>query len=289
MLKDIPLVNLMETSRYPFRIEKIVFKNHYDPDKLHRHHYHEIFFFEKGGGMHLLDFEHIPIKDRSVHLLLPGQAHQLARAPEANGFVLMFKPDFFHLNSENIDFINSITYLYNGSEYTHTVVNETKFGEFLMLLDNIEREYFSDNGNKAQVLQSYLNIIIFKVKEVLEKSGKTPEYNRQDLSLLYDFKQLLENEFIRNRSVADYCEKLKSSYKQLNKVTHNYTGKNPAEIIADRLLLEAKRLLLHTRMSIKEIAYELSFEDPSHFSKFIKNTSGESPAELREVLGKIYL
>lgn len=288
MTTDIPTLNLMEKSTVPFRIDTIVFQNHYNPDNLHRHNYHEIFFFEKGGGTHYLDFDKIIIEDFSIHLLLPGQAHQLARTPRSNGYVLMFEPEFFHLSSENTDFINSVTYLYNGSEHTHASIGREKYNEFKTLLETIEKEYNSSEKFRAQLLQSYLNIVVLKVKQALNTNDFHSQNNLLEFKLMIDFKQLIEKEFNYNRSVANFCDQLQVSYKLLNKISKNHTGKNPAELIAERLLMEAKRLLLHTRLSIKEIAYKLNYDDPSHFSKFIKNTSGKSPAELREELVKIY-
>ena len=98
------------------------------------------------------------------------------------------------------------------------------------------------------------------------------------------FKLLVEKYFIEIRSVNDYAKKLNVSTKHLSEVVSKTFGRSPLQIIHDILLLEAKGQLYSTEKSVSEIAYDLKFDDPSHFAQFIKSRTGLSPQKLRKKL-----
>ncbi|QQR95497.1 MAG: AraC family transcriptional regulator [Bacteroidota bacterium] len=98
------------------------------------------------------------------------------------------------------------------------------------------------------------------------------------------FKLLVEKHFKTYRTVNEYANKLNVSSKHLSEVVSNTLGRSPLQIIHDILLLEAKVQLGSTNKSVSEIAYYLKFDDPSHFTHFIKRRTGLSPLELRKKL-----
>jgi AraC-like DNA-binding protein len=99
-----------------------------------------------------------------------------------------------------------------------------------------------------------------------------------------NFKDLLEKHFIDWKKVGDYATELNLSSDYLNNVVKATIGKTAKELIQQRTVLEAKRLGLHTNLSTKEIAYQIGFDDPSHFSKFFKNVEGASFTDFRTEL-----
>ncbi|MDQ3073368.1 MAG: helix-turn-helix transcriptional regulator [Bacteroidota bacterium] len=98
----------------------------------------------------------------------------------------------------------------------------------------------------------------------------------------------MESDFTRQQKPVTYAEHLGISEKHLNELSKTYTGKKISEVIHERLMLEAKRLLLHSALSVKEIGYFLSFEDPSYFTRFFKRKAGKSPARFRNEIRKAY-
>jgi AraC family transcriptional regulator, transcriptional activator of pobA len=96
------------------------------------------------------------------------------------------------------------------------------------------------------------------------------------------FNDLLEADFKTQKQVAYYANKIIITEKRLNQATTNIIGKTPKEIIDARVLLEAKRILAHTNESIKEIAYQLGFEEPTNFIKYFKKHTAFTPTEFRE-------
>ncbi|MBK5284203.1 MAG: helix-turn-helix domain-containing protein [Bacteroidia bacterium] len=93
---------------------------------------------------------------------------------------------------------------------------------------------------------------------------------------------LVENNFRQKKSVSEYSEMLNISAGHLNDTVQHETGKTASEIIYERIILEAKRLLYHSAKSVKEIAYELLYDDPSHFNRFFKTHTGRTPEQFRK-------
>jgi AraC-like DNA-binding protein len=96
------------------------------------------------------------------------------------------------------------------------------------------------------------------------------------------FKDLLEINFKTQKQVSFYAKELIITEKRLNQATSKVFGKTPKHIIDDRIILEAKRILVHTNESIKEVAYNLGFEEPTNFIKYFKKHSSVTPTEFRE-------
>jgi AraC-like DNA-binding protein len=97
-----------------------------------------------------------------------------------------------------------------------------------------------------------------------------------------NFTTLIERNFKQTQKVNDYCDQLYLTYNTLARYTQNYCGKSPKEIIAERVTLEAKRLLVTSAMPIKEIAYTLGFDEPTNLVKYFKKQTGFTPATFRE-------
>lgn len=103
--------------------------------------------------------------------------------------------------------------------------------------------------------------------------------------ILRDFNSLVAAQYARWHKVSDYADEIRISPKRLSQTIKSLTGKPAKAVIQDRLLLEAKRLLLHTELSVKEIAYQLGFEEPLHFSSFFKKKAGVSLSAFRNTKG----
>ena len=104
---------------------------------------------------------------------------------------------------------------------------------------------------------------------------------KSELDIIREFNYLVESHFKTKHTVQEYAEILNKSAKTLANLFHKFSTITPLQIIQQRRLLEARRLLKYTDKSIKEIAYELEFEDIQTFSRFFKNHEQISPSEYR--------
>ena len=273
----------------PFDLLSLEQRESYDTSIPHRHNYYEIFLFIKGGGVHEIDFEIFPIESGSVHFVSPGQVHLVKRALDSYGSVIFFSRDFYYLNLPDKNILYELPFLNNNTSEPILNLNEEEFQVFNQLLENIEKEYKSDNEVKESIIRSYLHILLLKSKSFFDQLKGGPEFKDNPSSkLVYDFKILVEKNYRSLHFVKDYADMLSTTPEQLNDETKKVTGKTASDLISDRIILETKRLLLYSESTNKEIAYFLNYDDPSHFSKFFKNKLGISPSEFRDNLQEKY-
>lgn len=267
-------------SSEPFRIITLQTRTDYDTSVPHRHNYYEIFLFEKGGGIHEIDFNTFSIKDKSIHFVSPGQVHKVKREPDSCGYIILFSRDFFYANNRDKNSLFEIPFLNNN--YIEPIINfnATDYQRIVSLVREMDLEYKERQDYAKDAIQSYLNLLLLNCKRLFNDTiGETEMHN----DTFQNFRRLLENEFDKNHQVGDYASKLGVSDKQLSIITKDAVGKKALEMIHNRIMLEAKRLLKYSDHSIKEIAFFLNFDDPSHFGKFFKAKEGLTPSEFRSM------
>jgi len=291
MSEQIPLHDFSkdDASSTPFDLLLLEQKESYDTSVPHRHNYYEIFLFIEGGGTHEIDFETFPIESKSLHFVSPGQVHLVKRALDSYGYVVLFSRDFYYLNLPNKNILYELPFLNNNNSEPILNLNEAGFQVFNQLVENIKKEYESENDLKESVIQSYLNILLIKSKSFFDQlKGDANSKDNPSSKLVYDFRILVEKNYRNLHLVKEYANLLATTPEHLNDETRKITGKTASDLISDRIVLETKRLLLYSELSNKEIAYFLNYDDPSYFSRFFKNKLGLSPSEFRDNLQKKY-
>ena len=247
--------------------------NDYDFSEPHRHDYYELFFFQKGGGQHEIDFVPFEIKAGSFQLVVPGQVHQMKRAPGSMGFVLLFANEAVVQSKQVLDFL-----LDHGSQ---SVEESNPFCTFSEedagIIEHIILDAWNNKSKQAvEILQHTLIGLCLRMKEII---GTNPGSNS---STYGQFRRLLVADFREMRSVSAYADQLNLTPKALNEAVKKQSGGTASEHIYKQIILEAKRLLL-LGSSVKEVAFSLQFDDPGHFSKFFKKQVGSSPADFGNV------
>ncbi len=150
---------------------------------------------------------------------------------------------------------------------------------------DIIKEYERFSPEKDYLLRNYIHILLLRVREIYRPHAKKlSETATRSMRISSEFKRLVEKNFIEIREVGKYADMLHITAKHLSEVVKEHTGKSPKEIINDMLLLESKVLMGSTDLNITEIAHRLQFGDQAHFSHFIKQHTGCSPAALRKKL-----
>ncbi len=270
MQKDIPSYYLFNKNTN-VNIEHVDYENHYDYTKPHRHYYFELLFFKTGGGSQLIDFNNYELKKNGIYLICPGQIHLMKRQSSANGLIVQFTNEF--LMAKNIP--------WNLLFQTQFLEDGKLFDECISLVHLMEYEMENNSSSfKDEIVSDFLKIILLKLfgdtKSKVESDGK-----------LLEFVTLLENKFKEWTEVSDYLSEMNTTSKKLNALTKKHLGKTALNIIHDRILLEAKRVMFMNKdMALKEIAYDLNFDSQASFSNFIKKKTGLYPTGLQKELLK---
>ncbi len=249
----------------------------------HIHEFYQIIWFRHGKGNHRVDFTDYPVTDNTIFFVAPGQIHAFDGTGNYEGVIILFNASFFadEESSESIFLKYNVFNAYDSSPY-YKVGNE-EAERLMFLVNEMNREYTLTGAFAHKDYMQYL-LRLFLVR--VQRSGERKEEAKLYVSNIANrtfvrFRQLLEQNFHNVHTVQEYADMLNISARTLTKYVSQSAHSSPLQIINDRIVLEAKRLLQHTSLNIKEIGYSLGFEDPSYFAKFFKRQEGIMPSEFR--------
>lgn len=282
--KDIKVYRLAD-DEYPsrfFKLEKM--EDHYDDvngmvDEPHSHDFYTVIWIKEGKGRHIIDFTSYNLGKNHIFFLTPGQVHQVATENRPKGWVLSFSVDFLILNNIPLSFIENINLFQPYNESPPLKITEELANRLQQLLEEMI-PYFEnqlDFRNEALGAQLRLFLIYCNAQCDLPQPLESTES-----CVLVDFRKEVEKNFKNNHKVGEYADRLSITPKYLNEVIKGSLGYTAKEFILDRIVIEAKRLLIHSDMTSKQIAYELGFKEAVHFSTFFKKATGLAPIEFKE-------
>jgi len=250
-------------------------------DQPHRHDYFTVMLVEKAGGVHHIDFTDYPLGERQVFFISPGQVHQLVTEDRPQGWVVTFSADFLASNAIPQTFIYNLNLFRFFGESPPLDVNATTWSRLERTARDMEACLPGELVYRNRALGALLQLLLIYCNNSCTLDSRQFDEQDTQVCLLRDFKQQVEVQFRQWHKVADYASDISISPKHLSETVRNLTGKTAKAHIQDRLVLEAKRLLSHTDKTAKEIAFELGFTEPLHFSSFFKKQTGQSPTAFR--------
>lgn len=235
---------------------------------LHRHDFYVLGLCLEGGSTHMLDFEQVTIKAGEILMIIPGQVHQAMDIDGygRNGYLIAFTADF--LLPMQVTLPNYVT--------GPVTLSTDDLQQVTLIFKQLQKEYIERSPQYVAMLQHYLALLI-----TLFHRHAAP-YTQSGPPLLTRYRELLATHFIEWTKPAQYANAMHVSADHLNEVVKQHTGQTLSSHITERRILEAKRLLLHARESIKEIAWHLQFNEVSYFNRFFKQHTGYTPAVFRE-------
>lgn len=256
-------------------------------DLPHRHDYYTILWATNACGDHYIDYQHFLIKPNRIFFVNPGQVHQVITFDRPEGFVIMFTPEYLQQNMISTEFLTNLG-LFSDSAATPPLIVDTKGqNKLLQIVKDLRNAFIGQTPFRNEQLSSYLKLFLIECNNYAPVPSDSNTQGLQSGKLIINkFKSEVELHFTDWHKVNLYAEALHISADYLNSVVKATIGKTAKEFIQHRICLEAKRLGVHTQLSSKEIAFELGFEDPSHFSKFFKSIEGKSFSDFRNSLAE---
>lgn len=247
----------------------------------HRADFYHILLIHKGSGSHLVDFKPVKLKADSILFINKNKVHFFDPSGKIEGDLILFTDNFFCRNDADTKFLRSTILFHDLLD--NAPLKADKIKNLLSdLLTMIKRELLhQDKEFHADILQNHLHTFLMLADREKRRQGFQEIAKGADLDYTLLFNDLLDQHFTTVKSVKIYADKIHISEKRLSKATASVLGKSPKEIINDRVLLEAKRLLVHTNHSIKEIGFQLGFAEPTNFIKYFKLQTSSTPTEFR--------
>lgn len=264
-------------------LEKLISINKFGLVTPHRTNFYHIFLFENCSPTHFVDFEPIKIQPYTLLFIDKDRVHQFDPVSRYEGRVLIFTDDFFCTTETDTKFLRSSILFNDLTDKATLTLTKKELERFKILCDNITEEVRLPTDNSKHILlRNLLQNFLLLAEREKRKQGFSEFKKGADLDYTLLFRDLLETHFAKLKAVSRYASQLFISEKRLGQATAKILGKTPKEIINDRVLLEAKRLLVHSNASIKEIGQELGFEDPAYFVRYFRKNTGTTPLEFRE-------
>ncbi len=248
----------------------------------HRASFYLIFWFKKGTPVHTIDFHPIkPLPDS--FLFVRKDAVQIF--DQQNTFessTLLFTDTFFCENESDHRFLQSSP-LFNDFVGDQGPVLIIATEELQTIWQGMQAEgQHQVDPFHAALLRKYLYSFMLLSEREHFKQWKSTRLQGVNFELFLNFNNLLEQNFRTEKSIGFYAEKLSISLKVLTNITQLMVGKTPKQLIDERIVLEAKRLLVHSYNPVKAIGFFLGFDEPTNFNKFFRKHCGQTPAVFRD-------
>lgn len=265
------------------KMEDIYEQTQGQPDEPHRHTYYIVLLVKKANGTHIIDFNEFNLSDNQVYFISPGQVHQIIEKDQSFGWALTFSPQFMMSNGIERSFIEDL-HLFQDFGYTPPLeLPDEEMKSLYQLAEDIYTFNHSDKKFKYQAIGALLKLLLIHCNHACSLADEENTQTVQaSVSLLRDFKQLLDEHYKEWHKVSEYAAALHITADYLNASVKSLSGKSAKEHIQSRITIAAKRLLIFSELPAKAIAYELGFSAPANFSQFFKKCTRVSPSQFRD-------
>lgn len=275
-----------QTGNLAFRVFE--FRENSSFDQVQRLNYYSLIWVQKGSGVVKADFSESSFSANTLFAFSPYQPFVFEAEERLEGIALNFHPDFFCIHKHHQEVACSGVLFNNIYNPPFVSIDETTAINFEMLLGQMKTEMQNPALAQYELLVSYLKIFLITASRL--KSDKHIENTEtskdsKEPFILQNLKNYIEIHFKTKHSASEYADLLNISIKALAKITKSHFNKTLTDLISERIIIEAKRELYLTNKAVKEIAYELGYEDEYYFSRFFKNHSNISPQIYRETVG----
>ena len=251
----------------------------------HVHTFYEILWFQEGTGLHFVDFQEYPIRPGTIFFLTPGQVHHFDGSAAYKGVAIKLCTDIMQSRGEDSDLFVKYDMFHTFDTLPYFIIDDDTSVQLQTLTDSMEEELKNGKGiGHIDMLRSLLKIFLIKVHRYGLKEGQLQLDELKPAHRLFvQFRRMLEKDFAIKHTVQEYADGLNVAVRTLNKCVNESSGRSPLAFITERIMLEAKRQVRYSNLMIKEIAYNLGFEDPSYFVKLFKRHTGMLPSDFREM------
>jgi len=240
--------------------------------------FYQIVYFKTENGQHMIAF-------KKKYALKASIIHRRIRLSDdwtvkdaVNGIVINFSELFFGTFLADVNYINDLMFFISNSGYSRFCIDSENQLLVDELIKKINRAYDGGRGNYDLTRVHLLHLLIkLNMRLVLSQSSKISKNY-----YLHKFEILIEQHFLLKKYPKDYAELLFITPNHLNAVCIQFAGKSAGDMIRSRILLEAKRLLMYSSLTINEIASYLNFDTNSYFSRFFKKEEKISPKSFQK-------
>ncbi|MCI4442205.1 MAG: helix-turn-helix domain-containing protein [Lentimicrobium sp.] len=257
-------------------------------NEIQRLNYYSLIWIQKGNGKVKVDFSEYDFSENQLLAFAPYQPFMLQSDATIEAKAIHFHPDFFCILKHHQEVACNGVLFNNIYEPPYVIIDDSAKATFNMVLEQMKIEMQNPALAQYELLISYLKIFLITASRLKkEQQPKTLSQGEDNSApfILQNLKDYIESNFKTKHSASDYADLLNITPKALAKITKNHFNKTLTNLISERIIIEAKRELYLTDKAVKEIAYELGYDDEHYFSRFFKNNAEVSPQMYRDTVG----
>lgn len=240
----------------------------------HKHDFYLVILFTQGSGTHEIDFETYQVEPGTLFILKPGDMHYWDLSDDIDGYVFFHSRDFYdrrYVTSSLKDFE-----FYSSFQNSPCIKVD---GEPLLNLKALMLELVNENMKnemlKWEKIHSLITLIYINISREYEPTHKVQ--SAVYLQKVRKFEDVIEANFKTMKFAKDYASLLNITEKHLNRITKECFNKTSTQLIGERVLLEAKRMLMHSEYNVNQISEELGFSETSYFIRYFKKQTDVTP------------
>lgn len=249
----------------------------------HKHTFYHLVYFTKGKGSQVIDFTRVPVQPGMIYFMNPAQVHQWLFEAETDGYIVNFSATFFEQLLISSQLLHRFDF-FNGDPSVQVIrLSKTAQQKVVSIFENMLRELKQGKQGVTMMLASQLLQLFITVQRDTDSKNKKRLPENHHAGLFRQFTELVNQHYTNKRLPKEYASLLFITTSKLNAVSQEIAGISSGEVIRNRVILEAKRLLVNFELPIEEIADKLNFEDSSYFVKFFKKYTEETPDHFRKL------
>ncbi len=251
----------------------------------HKVSFYSIAIITEGEGTHSINYKEYPYQKGTVFTLRKNNIHKFYKS-NASGKFLVFTEDFIIQYADKSETLK-LFQLFNEMLGSPKIqLNNTDFNEIYLMLNQIKKEFSSTKDNySTPIIRSLLQVLVLKLFRIKSKENRSFENKNYYLKFI-KLQEFIEKECFESKKVSFYANKMGLTSKTLNNITQSIIGKSVKAFIDEIVILQIKRLLINSELSLTEIAYQSGFDLPTNFFKYFRKKTGQTPKEFKETQKK---
>ncbi|MFW5886635.1 MAG: AraC family transcriptional regulator [Bacteroidota bacterium] len=284
--KHIPIYSLDEFQpgkNRLYQVEVFDANRHFNVQYPHRHDFYEVLYLCNGSGYHLIDSNRYKIKPPCIFFLSPGQTHNLELSHDIEGYIFLFTAEFYLTNQRNKNRLLNFPFFFSvDQENPPLFLKKEEDNHFLKsLFTRGCMEVEKKSVYPDEIIRSLLDIILLTCDQLYPEELRPLKKGKGHI-LAKNFLLLIEENYQNNLSVEEYAKFLAVTPNHLTQMVKQIMGKTCHSILQEKQISEIKQFLIHSNMTVSEIAETMNFVDQSYFTKFFKKHTGITPLQFRK-------
>ncbi len=246
----------------------------------YRQGFYQIGILNNTGNSQInLNTNKVKLEQLPLWFVVPGQVFSWVRDEKTAGHHIQFRKEFISKTTPNLTEDFPFLKLSENSVFLMTPEEQLSLQLDIQRMHSV---FQNPHPYQEKMLEGMLISVLYNCKSIYERYKTTESHLSRGQVLLQRFQQLVNKLYIDSKSVRDYAEQLNVTPNYLTTIVKQITGKTAKDVIQERVFLESKNMLAFSSLDIAEIAYQLNFQEATHFTRFFKKISGTTPNKFRQ-------